>query len=97
MWGKLGLIIYLVLPAVSTIGVTVALFVTHLAGKPYVNAVHFQKFWKTFLRKKLDRKLLNATRYFGLDVGPYGVCTPKLGWAFCSDVVDNTANMLLIF
>lgn len=61
-----------------------------------MNVLRFQKFWKLHLVKTLDRRMLKATKHFGFDVGPYGICTPKLGFGICEDIVANTAGLLLI-
>lgn len=40
--------------------------------------------------------MLKATKNFGFDMGPYGICTPKLGFGICEDIVADTADLLFI-
>ncbi len=96
LWSKVNIFFYLVLPIVSLICFVIAIVVTNLAGIPYLNVLRFQKLWKKYLVKKYDRRLLRAARHFGLDMGPYGLCTRMLGLLICEDIVRNTSDLLLI-
>lgn len=97
MWGRINIMTYFLLPAVSGIAFSIALVVTYVGALPYVNALRCHRFWKYHVRKRLDKRMLRTLRPFGFLIGPYGICTTKLGLLICDDIINNTVDLLLMF
>ncbi len=97
MWGRINIMIYFLLPAISGICFSIALVVTHVGALPYVNALKCLRFWKYHLRERIDKRMLRTLRPFGFLMGPYGMCTKKLGLLICDDIINNTVSLLLMF
>lgn len=96
MYGKINFFVYLTILAVPMICFTILFLFPYLANIPFKHSIQFKIFWSRFLLKNEQRKQLMACRPFGLDLGPYGICTMKHGLLICDDVIQNTVTLLLL-
>lgn len=97
LYSELPTVTYLSLPAITAIGLVMALVFTYVAGIPYNNSIRFRNFWQHHLWKKYDQKVLKTCKPFGLNEGPYGICQPNLGLRICDNIIYNAVNLLLLF
>ncbi len=96
MYGNVHIIIYITFPALAFLCFAVALLLTFLGSTPNKQTKKFKTFWALDFLRIEDRKRLRACKPTGFVLGPYGVCTSKLGLHICDDIVHNTVTMILL-
>lgn len=96
MYSRLSLFLYMIGPATAMTSLGLALLLTFLNNFPYQNSKIFKLYWKQFVARKEDRRMLYACKAYGVDLGLYGMSTSKLGLLICDDIIQNSVTMLLM-
>ncbi len=98
LWAKLQLIMFIALPAISSLAYIITLLMTAYGDIPRKNGIRFHSIWKGELIQKIHRKMFQSIpRVIGFDAGPYGVGTAALGIRICDDMLRNAIGLILMF
>lgn len=90
------IMMYLCTPTLSTAVYVAAILLTYMANTPLQNSERFESFWRRYLTRKHDWKLLRSCPLLGYRLGSYGAASATLGVLICDDIVRNTVTILLI-
>jgi hypothetical protein len=96
MYSKLNLFLYMIGPATTMTCFGLAFLLTFLNNFPNKNSKIFKFYWKQFVARKEDKRMLYACKPYGVDLGPYGMSTSRLGLLICDDMLQNSVAMLLL-
>ncbi len=69
----------------------------YMAGMPYEHSEHFKPFWLTKIRKREERKVLLSLKSCGIQLGPYGIASKRLGALICYAIMNNAVDAVLLF
>lgn len=95
-YGKIHILIYILMPVLLVNCFIYVLFLTCLANIPYKNSKRFLKFWQLYVRKKEELRNVRGCRPIGLNAGPYGMVTNQLGILICDDIIHNMITIILL-
>ncbi len=96
MYAQLNLISYMFAPTVLIFSLVVAVVFNNLFGLLYEHSRKFKQYWYLHATGTYAKKMIQACKPFGFQVGPYGISTRKLGIMICDDIVHCTVNTLLL-
>lgn len=96
MYSKVYLILYMIGPVISSLGIVIAIGFTYMTGLPCKNLENFKKFLIIQIQKKEERKVLRSLNSCGFHLGPYGIARSKLGLHICDEIIRNTVTVLLL-
>lgn len=95
-YGKTDTLIYIMMPTGTIIGFTYALLLSFLASIPYENSKQFLKFWRVYLRSRMDRRIIRACKPIGVNVELYGLGRAQLGLLICDNMIRNMITIVLL-